>query len=285
MIELEHGSMQATIVPEMGAGLASLDWRGVPVLRAWDGTSLDPGSLASFLLVPWSNRISGGGLEAGGRFWPLEPNELGEPYPIHGDGWLKPWTPVELAPDAAVLALHSEVGPYRYRARVSYALAHNGVEQLLEVIHLGEVSAPYGLGFHPYFPRTPATTLRAPASGVWLDTGGGMPTVHTPIGEVPSWNFAGAAALPAGLVDNGFSGWNGRARMRWPDRGLQVEIEADPALSTYILYSPTTDADFFCFEPVTHPIDACHLPGQPGLVLLEPGERMAVGYRLDVRPD
>ena len=71
--------------------LASTGVTGCRVFRPWDGISDDPNFLGCYPLVPWSNRISGGGIEAGGRFWPLRPNWPGEPYPIHGDGWRRPW--------------------------------------------------------------------------------------------------------------------------------------------------------------------------------------------------
>jgi aldose 1-epimerase len=37
-----------------------------------------------------------------------------------------------------------------------------------------------------------------------------------------------------------------------------------------IVYSPNENADFFCFEPVPHPVDAFHLSGSPGLKDLAP---------------
>ena len=44
-----------------------------------------------------------------------------------------------------------------------------------------------------------------------------------------------------------------------------------------IVYSPAADAGFFCFEPVSHPVDAHH--GE-GLTALEPGESMTASMRL-----
>jgi aldose 1-epimerase len=42
-----------------------------------------------------------------------------------------------------------------------------------------------------------------------------------------------------------------------------------------------TTGDHFCLEPVSHPIDAFHLPGQPGLQLLQQDESLtlAVSWR------
>jgi aldose 1-epimerase len=47
-------------------------------------------------------------------------------------------------------------------------------------------------------------------------------------------------------------------------------------------YSPSNKADFFCFEPVTHPVDAHNLPGGPtanGLRVLAPREAMTAACR------
>jgi galactose mutarotase-like enzyme len=66
--------------------------------------------------------------------------------------------------------------------------------------------------------------------------------------------------LPAEFVDNSFSGWNGRARIEWPNRGYAVAIEADPAIRLTHFYSLGADCPIFCFEQITHQIDAFNLP-------------------------
>ena len=45
--------------------------------------------------------------------------------------------------------------------------------------HLGPDPLPYGLGVHPWFPRTPGTRLTAPVQGVWLCGDDPLPTAHT----------------------------------------------------------------------------------------------------------
>ncbi|VFR55006.1 Aldose 1-epimerase [plant metagenome] len=50
----------------------------------------------------------------------------------------------------------------------------------------------------------------------------------------------------------------------------------------YLLYCPA-DGDFFCFEPVSHPIDAHHLPGHPGLRWLTSGQQAALRWQLRYR--
>jgi aldose 1-epimerase len=94
-------------------------------------------------------------------------------------------------------------------------------------------------------------------------------------------------ACPSSWPDqHAFRDWDGRASILWPDRKLALDIVADPPLSTYILYSPSGNADFFCFEPVTHPVDAHNLPGGPranGLIILAPSQSMSAVCRFRAR--
>ena len=113
-IVIGKGDVSATVVPSLGGGLARFDFAGHPVFRPWpEGGSRDPFALACNLLMPWSNRISGGGFHVDGVFHALEPNLPGEPYPIHGNGFQSEWVVGATAPDSVTLTLESDgPGPY-----------------------------------------------------------------------------------------------------------------------------------------------------------------------------
>ena len=287
VIELEAGDLRLVVLPELGGGIARFDLarsNGVaPLFRPWAGACADPNTLGCYVLCPFSNRISGGGLEAGDRFWPLAANFAGEPYPIHGDAWQHPWTVQEAS--ATMLALVLESGsmpPFAYRAQLTYELVAHALRARLTVEHQGEVAVPYGLGFHPWLPRTPATTLQAAAEAVWLERPDHLPDRCLPVSQRPEWDFGKPRPLPCSWINNGFFGWSGRARIEWPERGLGLEIEAGDGLGSYVLYSPSAEADFFCFEPVSHAVDAFHLLGGPqahGLKLLRPGDGFGIECR------
>ena len=292
ILTIADGAAEAAIVPELGAGLASYDLvdgdRRAAVFRPCpDPSGAQAFDLASNLLVPWSNRISGGGFFFAGEFHRLEPNFPGEPYPIHGNGFSSPWSVERQAPASAELSLRSEgPGPFRYQAHASYALAGAALMMRLTVRNLGPASLPFGLGFHPWIVRGPATVLQARAGRVVLETSDHLPADEAPASSRPEWDFAAPRALPASWINNAFLDWDARASVLWPDRKLALDIEADPPLSTYILYSPSAVADFFCFEPVTHPVDAHNLPGGPeanGLTVLAPGEAMSASCRFGPR--
>ena len=111
----------------------------------------------------------------------------------------------------------------------------------LAVLHRGAVTAPYGLGFHPWLPRTRGTLVELPASEVWLETADHMPAGNVSVAARPDWNFARLRPPPTGWINNGFSGWAGTARVCWPEHGLQLTVTATPDLGTCILYSPSED--------------------------------------------
>jgi aldose 1-epimerase len=92
-------------------------------------------------------------------------------------------------------------------------------------------------------------------------------------------------------VDNAFAGWNGECQIIQEDAGYQLDCCSDSRY--YLLYcpieqSPTkespTEQNFFCFEPVSHPVNAHHLPGRPGLHLLRHGQSASLHFGLHYRP-
>jgi aldose 1-epimerase len=281
---LSDGVAQATIRPELGAGLASYDLatgKGFePLFRRAPPETMEPFALASNLLVPWSNRISGGGFCFEGRFHSLSANLPGELSPIHGNGFSSRWQVEQCTSRTATLTLASEgPPPYRYRAIVDYALNEGALAVGLSVTNEAECSLPFGLGLHPWLPRTIETTLLAPAELVWLEDERHLPIGSDRISKWPVMDFALKRALPDGWINNGFSQWSRKATVTWRDRRFALDIEASAPANTYVLYSPGAKADFFCFEPVTHPVDAHNLPGGPkanGLTILANGETLAI---------
>lgn len=284
---LRHAGQQLGLLPTLGGGVAA--WRlerepaALDLWRPWDGHNPDLYSLASFAMLPWSNRISGGGFEHAGQFHPMAPNRVGEPYPIHGDGWLQPWALSQPAPDTLVMRLEShrfQGNPYDYHATQSFRLLEGGLDQSVSVTHLGAAPLPYGLGLHPWFPRSASTRLQAAVQGVWLCGADPLPTAHTESFPA-SWDLNPGLDVNGTLIDNAFTGWSGLGRIDWPEHQLRLDMRV-PAIHERglddgycLLYRPPA-GPAFCFEPVTHPIDAFHQPGQPGLRVLHTGESLSL---------
>lgn len=292
VITLFDGAAEAVVVPGLGAGLAAYDLveadRRTPLFRPCKNLSRwQPFDLANNLLLPWSNRISCGGFSFAGKFHPLAPNLEGEPYPIHGNGFFRTWTVEAVAAASVELSLTSNgPGPFRYAARAAYALRSGALTMRLSLVNLADEPLPYGLGFHPWIVRTPETLLRAKADRIALETSDHLPSGTAPVSSRPDWDFEAPLKLPSGWINNAFLGWDGRAEVIWLDRKLALDIAADPPLDVCIVYSPSDTADFFCFEPVTHPVDAHNACGGPeanGLAILEPGASLTATCRFEPR--
>lgn len=284
LLELEDEFTRLTLAPELGGSLVNWTIRstGQPLLRHNDNQALNtglPGKLGCYPLVPWSNRIAQEGFDCPDGWLALAPNSLTDPLPIHGSAWQQPWQVVSQTQDEVVLQLDSST-PFAYRARQRFHLSGGRLSIDLQVTHLAENPAWHGLGLHPYFPRTANTRLQAMAGQVWLCDGSRLPTARV---ERPAeWDFDQLNALPDTLVDNGFCAWDGHCLIQQSDLGYELDCQATGS-DTYLLYCPP-GLGFFCIEPVSHPVNAHHLPGRPGLRLLEKGQSGELGFSLHYRP-
>ncbi|MBR2686839.1 MAG: aldose 1-epimerase [Aquamicrobium sp.] len=289
---LSSALARITIRPDLGAGLTSFDvmhrnaW--TPVFRPVDPETGHPFSLSNILLVPFSGRVSGGGFAFDGAFHAVEPNMPTERYPIHGSAFSAAWTVVETSDHAVTLSLEGTgPGPFHYDALMTYRLDGATLVMELVVTNKAALALPYGLGFHPWFVRDHDTRLAARADRVWLERDDHLPRTVEPVSRHPDLDFMRGSELPRFWVNNWFDGWDRKARIEWPDRGLAVLVETSDLLDQYVLFSPSGDADFFCFEPVSHPVDAFNLPEGPvshGMVKLEPGERIQACARFIAQP-
>lgn len=287
MVEIGDARHRVRIAPDLGGGIAAaeaLTEAGpAPLMRPLSDPAEGAFGMACNLLVPFSNRISGGGFEFGGRFHALAPNRSDIPFPIHGDGYQAAWEVQEAAPRSALLTHRGGYGDFDYRAECRYALGADGLSMTLTMVNLGE-ALPFGGGFHPWFPRRAGTKLRFRAKAAWTATDLQLPRDHVPLADLPEWDFAEGRPLPAAPIDNAFTGWDGRALIEQPELGIALDIAAEAPLDVALVFSPGPEAGFFCFEPVSHPVDAHNLPGRPGLVVLDTGESLTLVTRVDWRP-
>jgi aldose 1-epimerase len=280
LLILEDQLTRLTLAPQLGGSIVNWTLRnsGHALLRHSDQQALQassPRRLACYPLVPWPTRIGQGGFSSPDGWFDLPANSATDPLPIHGSAWQQPWRVIEQSASEICLQLDSHL-PFAYRAQQRFRL-HDGCLQMhLQVTHLDARAAWHGLGWHPYFPRTAHTRLRAAAQQFWQCD---QSRLSSQLAPLPSgWNFTESQTLPSEQIDHAFTGWDGSCQIIQEDADYQLQCNSQGA-DYFILFTPS-EQNFFCFEPVSHPVNAHHLPEQPGLRLLRQGQTCQLSFSL-----
>ena len=266
-VTLATGAATVALAPEVGGAIASFRWRGHDVLRPTPvgaHVARDVRQFACYPLVPYSNRIAQATLALGANMHRLARNFGDHPHAIHGVGWQRAWTLEAHEPACARLVLDhvpsGEAGrgwPFAFQAMQAFVLTplpDGAMLTLTLTIRNTDLRAfPFGLGWHPFFPRDAATELGFAAEGVWETDDTCLPTKSVAL--PPDWRFDPLRAIGTTTLDNAFTGWRGDAEIRWPLTGHRALIEADRACSHLIVFVPP-GRDYFAVEPVTHMTDA-----------------------------
>jgi len=88
---------------------------------------------------------------------------------------------------------------------------------------------PAGLGWHPYFVRTPGTVLTAEVRGIWLADDEAMPTAL--VAPPPARDPTCGVHSDAVALDNCFAGWGRCAVVAWPEWRARLVMTADGPLA------------------------------------------------------
>jgi aldose 1-epimerase len=239
----------------------------------------------SFPLVPYVNRIRGGRFTFRGREVRLAPNMKGDPSPLHGQGWLNPWTVESASTAEAELRFVHAAGewPWNYEARQYFSLDPAGLSLRLSCRNQSDEPMPCGLGQHPYFECRSGTRIDTQVSHVWTIDEHVLPVDK--IAAEGRFDLQDRPVCGQGL-DHGFGGWSGQARMS--DRAWPFKLElSSPNARFFQLYSPA-EGGIFVAEPVTHANAALNAPeaewAKLGIEVLAPGQEMHLDMRIDVLP-
>lgn len=289
LLHLTSGPLALALAPAAGGSVARFDHcaEGArrPVLRGCPGVPRRILEAACFPLVPYVNRIRGGGFRFRGKEIRIAPNMTGEANPLHGQGWLSAWRVERHRDDEAELRFRHDPGewPWAYEAGQLFRLDDGGLDMALSCRNLSAEPMPCGLGFHPYFPCEADTRIDTDARFAWT-----VDEAILPLTRVPAegrYRLAGRPVCGQGL-DNGFEGWSGQARITGPDRPFAIELTA-PDVRFFQLYSPK-DGQVFVAEPVSHRNAALNEPeedwDEAGLRVLAPGEEMTLRARIAIIP-
>jgi aldose 1-epimerase len=289
-LTLELDTLRLVINPLVGASIVSLHHRHpsgawAPVLRDMPSDSTDPADAGSFLMLPWTNRVSKARFTFEDRTFALTPNHS-DGTAIHGIGRDRAWTITDRSPITARLTLDTRddpASPYPFGGIVRYEIGPDRVEIDLSVTNLGANPIPVGCGHHPYFHRhlhSDADQLRMRV-GV---TGRYVCDECIPSGEVVDDEIC-ATLRAGGPVDNPglddvFAGFDGQAVLEWPASNVRLRMQCSDELGHVVVYTPInsdgTPDEFVCVEPVSMVNDGFNLMRRgtenTGVRVLNPGQ-------------
>lgn len=317
---IRAGRLSATIAPEAGASLVAFEMQrgdtSLPLMRPTPPdavTRRESGQMASFVMLPWSNRITNARFTFEGRDYTLRANTP-QGFAIHGDGRQRPWRVIAQRDDAITCALDSRDFPdynfpFPLRAELRYSLSETTLSTTLTLINVGERAMPAGFGFHPYFNRgfgasdADEARLQIRVSGVYPPLPGmaSRPVsapgatddrLAAPGGPMapllPEQDFSALQTIGARDIDHCFGGWDGRAIIAYPSAGLRLRFECDPVFGHVVIYTPP-GKPFFAVEPVTIANNGFNLHaaglGGTGMQVLSPGAALSGRFCLHVEQE
>lgn len=287
---LRQGPTELALSPGQGGAIIGWHHGGTSLMRKVqpgpDGT-VSVRQLASYPLIPFSNRIAHGQFSFGGQSYTLPRDTRETRHAIHGNALLAPWEIIRASPAEAWLRLASSPNrpdllafPFAYEATQLYRAREDGFEIEISIRNQDRRAMPAGMGHHLYFPRLPGVRVRFAATAMWESDQEALPAART--AQWRSQLEAGLGDLDSVNFDNCFEGWAGQAILDYPEQGYRIRIEASPLFGHAVFFTPP-GKDFFAFEPVSHLNNAINQPDGPqahGLKILKPDEAITGWIRL-----
>ena len=271
-ILLGNSCLRTAIDPEQGTSLHSFEIHREDTWLSLMPRIGDPAcdlAAASFLMVPYSNRIANGAFAFAGRSYQLA---NAEQHAIHGDVRNRPWVVAEKTPQRLVCTFdstdHDEVNwPWPFAVCAEYQLSEQTLQQRLRLWNRGDGPMPAGFGWHPFFNRTRIPSGPTQPLAVHQDFSNEKPLARE--------NF----------LDTCFHGYQGRGSITWPTSGIRLHFACSSAASHLILYNPA-DKPYFAVEPVTNANDGVNLYDRrdptSGIAVLEPDQSLEASFDLRV---
>ncbi len=295
-IQLENAHLRATIDPNQGTSLRSFQvhrnntW--LPLMPEIDEPGCDLAA-ASFLMVPYSNRIADGSFTFAGECHQLQ---NGEQHAIHGDVRKRAWHVEEQQPHRLICSFSSAEyndinWPWPFAVRAEYELTEHTLQQRLTLSNRADRSMPAGCGWHPFFNRT--LTQDGEPAHLHFQVQSAYPDGYD--NRIPSGptqalalhqDFTGESPLaPDNFLDTCFYGYDGQGHIAWPKSGVRLRFACSNVCSHLILYNPA-QKPYFAVEPVTNANDGVNLYARgnqtSGIAVLEPGQSLNAEFSLHV---
>jgi aldose 1-epimerase len=268
-VTLVDGTTRVDLYPGQGGRLGQITLGDRQLLRGPEHSALGWAWWGSYPMLPWVNRIPGGVARFRGETITV-PVNWPDGTAIHGLVAERPWQVENADGHTAALTIEAELDRYQVRSRQTFALDADALDLEIEVVNLAAWPVPAGVGIHPWFVAAP---VRVPADLVWPGDGpmpDGLPRSVRPDEDLRQ----AVSAAPMDRCFTGLTGSNadiGDLTLSW--RGPITQV---------VVYSG--QPGFVCIEPQTMATDGFRLAEEgvegTGVIVLEPGASLTVGYRL-----
>ncbi|MBO6513479.1 MAG: hypothetical protein JJ974_05895 [Phycisphaerales bacterium] len=255
---------------------------------------------ASFVMLPWTNRIKDARFTFGGREHQLRSN-FPDGTAIHGIARDYPWTILDRSPYSARCSFDSRSVedanfPYDFGSVMRVEIGEGTVEIELSIQNLGDEPMPCGMGHHPHFYRT--LTQGEDELEVRVGVDGRYPCEHQiPQGpledDVVSAQLRDGGPIGNPDLDDVFGGFDGRAELLWSRSGVRCVMECCDAQNALVVFTPRVEGldesrepasalSWVCVEPMTMINDGFNPKEgiESGVRVLNPGESLKTTMRL-----
>ncbi|SAK45970.1 aldose 1-epimerase [Caballeronia ptereochthonis] len=295
LVELRHGERRVLLAPAVGGAIAAFDEthgeRVIDWLRPATPAALaarDPLGMASFPLLPYCNRIRDARFVFDGALVDLSGDGNGFAHALHGNAWRLPWRVGDTSKSRARLHLRHEPSreaahhwPFAYEATQDIALDADALAVTMSARNLSDRPMPFGMGHHPYYPRTRNTRIHARVAAMWHSTPDLLPTHAGPHACVDAMASVEGMSADAFDLDNNFAGWSRAATIAWPDEGRSIMLDAETPFDHLVVYAPASHPGLLCVEPVSNVADWINLDvdrAMKGGAVLQPGESVSARF-------
>lgn len=276
-IKNQHG-IGFDFIPQKGGAIHQvyLGEQAIPLLDPFlegEDISVDP-RFKQALLFPFPGRVPAGKYSFNGRYFNFPINEKERNNALHGFLYREDLDMgnIELLEEKAIIDLaYNYEGQYAYypfpcKIKITYTITASALELVFTIENTGELSLPYGFGWHPYFKFADKVKLSMPVVYHQILDSRMLPTgeenfvdrflKHNEIVESldDSFRFVdeGASVIKLGGENN-----------------IQLQIMMDDTMGYIQLYKP--EYNCIAVEPLTCGINAFNTG--KGLITLMPGEK------------
>jgi aldose 1-epimerase len=278
-IVLTAGALEAHIHPSCGGRIGRffkrLEEEEFDFLMPLPEQPFDPDTwpkAGCFPMLPFADKLADNRLR-----WATYTVEVADPSGppwFHGWGLRSSWDVVERTATECELRMRFEGSsrwPWPFAARLRFSLDASGLDVTLSMTNLAHVSAPAGIGLHPYLRWPAGTRTEVRGGGVWVADTLRPGSFHPYDRESADAWFAGDMSLPTSPPNLFYEAWDGFIRIQYAN-GQELHL-ASSLPATLTTFAPKNGAGYVCLEP-----GIC-LPGDFGSGL-GPGAVQRVQMRL-----